>query len=126
MPARFSLIFSPGFRRDLEDLPARVHDEVLEAVKVLGVSPKGPHSKIKKRVVDGADGLFDRGERMLREIDDLEGVAPLEELLDGVDHVVDAVRVVVRRAVVDELPGIDSAVDGRAIRCEVEALRGLP
>ena len=22
MPARFSLIFSPGFRRDLEDLPA--------------------------------------------------------------------------------------------------------
>jgi hypothetical protein len=47
------------------------------------------------RVVDGAHGLLDRGERMLREIDDLEGVAHLEQLLDGVDHVVDALRVVV-------------------------------
>ena len=53
MPARFSLIFSPGFRRDLEDLPARVHEEVLEAVRVLGVSPKGPHSKIKKLKAKG-------------------------------------------------------------------------
>ena len=53
MPVRFSLIFSPGFRRDLEDLPARVHDEVLDAVRVLGVSPKGPHSKIKKLKAGG-------------------------------------------------------------------------
>lgn len=48
MPARFSFISSPAFRRDLEGLPARVHDEVLEAVKLLEVSPKGPHPKIKK------------------------------------------------------------------------------
>ena len=53
MPARFSLIFSGGFRRDLEDLPARVHDEVLEAVSVLGVNPKGPHAKIKKLKAKG-------------------------------------------------------------------------
>jgi mRNA-degrading endonuclease RelE of RelBE toxin-antitoxin system len=56
MPARFSLIFPPGFRRDLEDLPSRVHDEVLEAVKMLGVSPKGPHSKIKKLNAKGIGG----------------------------------------------------------------------
>ncbi len=48
MPARYSLIFSPAFRRDLEHLPTRVHDEVLEAVKLLEVHPKGPHPKIKK------------------------------------------------------------------------------
>lgn len=48
MPARFRLIFSPAFRRDLEDLPARVHDEALEAIKLLEVSPRGPHPKIRK------------------------------------------------------------------------------
>jgi mRNA-degrading endonuclease RelE of RelBE toxin-antitoxin system len=48
VPARFTLIFSPAFRRDLEDLPARVHNEVLEAVKLLEITPKGPHTKIKK------------------------------------------------------------------------------
>lgn len=48
MPARFTLIFSPSFRRDLERLPSRVHDEVLEALKQLESSPKGPSPKIKK------------------------------------------------------------------------------
>ena len=51
--SHFSLIFSPGFQRDLQNLPARVHDEVLEAVKVLEVRPKGPHSKIKKLKAKG-------------------------------------------------------------------------
>src|SRR5262245_20668926 len=59
-------------------------------------------------------------------IDDLQGVVHLEEFLDGVDHVVDASRVVVRREIVDELPCIESAVDGRAIRCESEPFRPAP
>jgi mRNA-degrading endonuclease RelE of RelBE toxin-antitoxin system len=48
MPTRFTLIFSPPFRRDLERLPRRVHDEVLEAIKELEISPKGPPPNIKK------------------------------------------------------------------------------
>ena len=48
MPARFRLIFSPSFRRDLERFPPRVHDEVLEALKQLEMSPKGPSPKIKR------------------------------------------------------------------------------
>lgn len=48
MAARFTLIFSPAFRRDVEHLPTRVHNEVLEAIKLLEINPKGPHPKIKK------------------------------------------------------------------------------
>ena len=48
MPARFTLILSPSFRRDLDRLPPRVHDEVLDAVNLLVTNPKGPHPKIKK------------------------------------------------------------------------------
>jgi len=48
MPARFTLIVSPAFRRDLEHLPPRAHREVLEALKPLQTTPKGPHPKIKK------------------------------------------------------------------------------
>ena len=48
MPARFTLIVSPAFRRDLEHLPPRAHREVLEALKLLKTAAKGPHPKIKK------------------------------------------------------------------------------
>ncbi len=48
MPARFTLILSPAFRRDLEHLPPRAHREVLEALQLLKTTPKGPHPKIKK------------------------------------------------------------------------------
>ena len=48
MSARFTLILSPAFRRDLEHLPPRAHREVLEAIKLLQSTPKGPHVKIKK------------------------------------------------------------------------------
>ena len=48
MPARFVLIFSSSFRQDLEQLPLRTQDEVLQALKVLKTNPKGPHPKIKK------------------------------------------------------------------------------
>ncbi len=48
MPARFTLIVSPSFRRDLERLPPRVHDQVLEALKELEINPKGASPKIKK------------------------------------------------------------------------------
>ena len=34
------------------------------------------------RVVDGAHGVLDRGEGMLRELDNLAGVAGFQELLD--------------------------------------------
>ena len=53
MPARFTLIFSPAFRRDLEQLPVRVHDELLETIKLLEINPKGPHPKIKKLKAKG-------------------------------------------------------------------------
>jgi len=48
MPARFTLIVSPAFRRDLEHLPPRAHREVLDALQHLKITPKGPHPKIKK------------------------------------------------------------------------------
>ena len=48
MPARFTLILSPAFRRDLQRLPPRAHHEVLDALKVLKTAAKGPHPKIKK------------------------------------------------------------------------------
>ena len=48
MSARFTLILSPAFRRDLEHLPPRAHREVLDALKLLQSTPKGPHAKIKK------------------------------------------------------------------------------
>jgi mRNA-degrading endonuclease RelE of RelBE toxin-antitoxin system len=48
MPARFTLILSPAFRRDLEQLPPRAHRQVLEALQLLKTTPKGPHLKIKK------------------------------------------------------------------------------
>lgn len=53
MPARFTLVFSPAFRRDLEHLPAQAHDEVLEALKLLESNPRGPHAKIKKLKAKG-------------------------------------------------------------------------
>ena len=48
MPARFTPIVSPAFRRDLEHLPPRAHRQVLEALKLLKTAAKGPHPKIKK------------------------------------------------------------------------------
>ena len=48
MPASFTLILSPAFRRDLEHLPPRAHRQVLEALKLLKTAAKGPHPKIKK------------------------------------------------------------------------------
>ena len=53
MSARFTLILSPAFRRDLEHLPPRAHREVLEALKLLQSTPKGPHAKIKKLIGKG-------------------------------------------------------------------------
>jgi len=48
MPARFTLILPPAFRRDLEHLPPRAHDQVIEGLQLLKMTPKGPHPKIKK------------------------------------------------------------------------------
>jgi mRNA-degrading endonuclease RelE of RelBE toxin-antitoxin system len=48
MPARFTLILSPAFRRDLEHLPPRAHQDVIKALQLLKDTPKGPHPKIKK------------------------------------------------------------------------------
>ena len=48
MPARFTLILSPAFRRDLEQLPPRAHHEVLDALQLLKTAAKGLHPKIKK------------------------------------------------------------------------------
>src|SRR3990172_2232209 len=50
MPARFTLILSLAFRRDLEHLPPRAHHEVLEALKLLKTAAKGrtPRSRSSK------------------------------------------------------------------------------
>ncbi len=48
MPARFTILLTPSFRRDLERLPAPTQKQVLEAIKVLESHPKGPLPKIKK------------------------------------------------------------------------------
>jgi mRNA-degrading endonuclease RelE of RelBE toxin-antitoxin system len=48
MTARFVLILSPAFRQDLERLPLRSRDQVVKALHLLEISPKGPHPKIKK------------------------------------------------------------------------------
>jgi len=48
MAARFQLILSPAFRRDMERLPPLVHGQVVEALQILETVPKGPHPKVKK------------------------------------------------------------------------------
>ena len=48
MQGRFAVHLTPTFRRDLERPPARVQDQVLQAVKRLEVDPFDPPPKIKK------------------------------------------------------------------------------
>lgn len=48
MPAPFTVVLTPSFRRDLERLPIRAQEDVLEAIKQLETTPKGPWPKIKK------------------------------------------------------------------------------
>ena len=48
MPARFVVLLTPSFQRDLEALPASVQEKVLEAIKRLETNPLGPPHKIKK------------------------------------------------------------------------------
>ena len=48
MPARFSVLLTPSFQRDLGRLPATVQDRVLEAIQRLKTSPFGPPPGIKK------------------------------------------------------------------------------
>ena len=48
MPGRFTVLLTPSFKRDLEELPSAAQDEVLESIKRLEVNPFGPAPKIKK------------------------------------------------------------------------------
>ena len=48
MAARFVLILSPTFRKEIERLPPHAHDDVLKALQILETTPKGPHPKIKE------------------------------------------------------------------------------
>ncbi len=48
MPARFTVRLASSFQRDLERLPIKAQQEVLEAIKRLETSPSGPSLKIKK------------------------------------------------------------------------------
>lgn len=48
MPARFTVLLTPSFQRDLEQLPASDEEKVLAAIKRLETTPFGPPPKIKK------------------------------------------------------------------------------
>jgi len=48
MPGRFTVLLTPTFQRDLEDLPASVQQKVLNAIKRLEIDPFGPSHKVKK------------------------------------------------------------------------------
>ena len=48
MPGRFTVLLTPSFKRDLEELPSVVQDKALESIKRLEVTPFGPPPKIKK------------------------------------------------------------------------------
>ena len=73
-------------------------------------------------VVGRADGVFDSREGVLCELDDFSGVAILEQLGDRVDDLVDAARVFVHRAIVDEFARIDGVIDGLAEGLHVDAI----
>lgn len=48
MPARFTVLLTPSFERDLGRLPATAQEKVLEAIQRLATNPFGPPAKIKK------------------------------------------------------------------------------
>jgi len=48
MPGRFTVLLTPSFKRDLEELPSVAQDKGLESIKRLEVNPFGPQPKIKK------------------------------------------------------------------------------
>ena len=48
MPGRFTVLLTPSFKRDLEELPSVAQDKVLESIKRLELNPFGPQPKIKK------------------------------------------------------------------------------
>ena len=48
MPARFRILLTPSFQRDLERLPADVQERVLKAIGVLETAPFGPPPRIKR------------------------------------------------------------------------------
>ncbi|MBM3745201.1 MAG: type II toxin-antitoxin system RelE/ParE family toxin [Acidobacteria bacterium] len=47
MPARFSVLLTPSFRRDLERLPTGIQSRVLRAVSRLEHNPFGPPGRVK-------------------------------------------------------------------------------
>jgi mRNA-degrading endonuclease RelE of RelBE toxin-antitoxin system len=48
LPARFRILLTPSFQRDLERLPADVQERVLKAIGVLETAPFGPPPRIKR------------------------------------------------------------------------------
>ena len=48
MQAHFTVLVTPSFQRDLEDLPTSAQEKVLESIKRLETDPLGPQPKIKK------------------------------------------------------------------------------
>lgn len=54
MPAKFEVLITPAFRRDLESLPSPAQKRILTAVRRLEKYPFGPAPKIKKLKGAGA------------------------------------------------------------------------
>ena len=53
MPARFSVLLTPSFRRDFERLPGDIQPRVLRAVALLENNPFGPAGRVKKLKAKG-------------------------------------------------------------------------
>ncbi len=70
-------------------------------------------------VVDGAERIFETREGVLAELDDLGGVPSAQQVLDRVDDLHDALRVVVQGAVVHEATGVQHVLDGDPVLIEV-------
>ena len=57
MSARFTLVTTPRFERDLEALSLIIHNRVVRALHVLETNPFGPAPRIKKLKIKG-DGKW--------------------------------------------------------------------
>ena len=48
MPGRFTVLLTPTFKRNLEELPSVAQNKILESIKRLEANPFGPPPMIKK------------------------------------------------------------------------------
>ena len=71
-------------------------------------------------VAHRAEGVLEAREGVLAQPHRALGVSGLGEVIDGLDHSVDPKRVIVHRAVIDEVVNVDRSVDGSPVPSEID------